>query len=360
MPKRMPRLIMIGLCCCLLLQLGPRAVRAAPDSAEAHQLLEQGLTVYELDREIDRLNEQEKQLNVRLQQTAVQVEQAARLAEQHKQKTERIIRSYYSGERSTILLAALHVRSLRDALYVWEQLRAILESDRRSLDDYRAKVQSLKTAQAELESQRRQLVDTLSAYKAEKEKKLKAQQEVDKLLASNANRAALEKELEQTLSQWEERGLPLFQRYFTALSDVMPKLPEMLGQNNKMVSLKGLSPKVTIGDAELNHFLQTGSSALDGFAFRFGDNVITAGGSTDGVSITLDGRYVVENKPANAVRFVIDRLSFNSFRLPESTVRTVERQFDLSFYPSKLLPFLQATGVTIGGGQMTIDLKIGL
>ncbi|GAA3403905.1 coiled-coil domain-containing protein [Paenibacillus hodogayensis] len=358
MPNRKRGLIVVALGC-LLLHSGASAENARGIPDEDRRVLEKGLTVYELDREIGRLADEDKRLNAQLQEMGQRLEQTARLAEEQRKKTERIIRSYYTGQRQSVWLAALNVHSLQDALYVWDQLQLLLESDNRTIDRYMSDYRALKSARAKLEEERGKLADTRNAYVAEKEKRQAAQKEIDRLLASATERARLERELEATRQQWEERGLPLFQQYFRALADVMPKLPELLGQNSKLVSFKGLAPKVTIGDEELNKFLQAKSPSLTGFSFLFGHNVITAGGQTDGMSITLEGRYVVVNKPVNAVRFTIDSLTFNGYSLPESTVRSIERQFDLSFYPNKLMPFLYASEVNVDNGVMTVQLKIG-
>lgn len=360
MPKRLPSLVILGLCF-LLLHIGAGTAAAAlPDADEKRRLLEKGLTVYELDREIARLTDEEKRLNAKLAETASLVEQAAVQVEERKRKAEKVIRSYYSGERNSILLAALHARSIQDAIYVWDQLQLLIEGDRKAIDDYKDRYASFKSMKAKLEADRLQLTSTRTAYMSEKEKRLQAQREVERLLASNADRVRLEKEMEEIRKQWEDRGLPLFRQYFSALSDAMTKLPELFGQNSKMVTMKGLSPKVTIGDEELNRFLQSKSKELEGFSFLFENGAISAGGMSGSISISLKGRYVVENKPANSVRFVIDSLAYNGYRMPDSTAKTLERQFDLAFYPNKLAPFVQATDVKIDNGAMTILLKFTL
>ncbi|TMV46688.1 hypothetical protein FE783_25625 [Paenibacillus mesophilus] len=359
MPIRLPRLVILGLCC-LLLHIGAAEAAAAPDTDEKRLLLEKGLTVYELDREIARLTDEEKRLNAKLAETASLVEQAAVQVEEQKRKTEKVIRSYYSGERNSIWLAALHARSIQDAIYVWDQLQLIIEGDRKAIDEYKERYVSFKSMKTKLEADRLQLTSTRSAYVAEKDKRLQAQKEVERLLASNADRVRLEKEMEEIRKQWEDRGLPLFRQYFSALSEAMTKLPELFGQNSKMVSMKGLSPKVRIGDEELNRFLQAKSKELEGFSFLFEKGAISAGGMSGTTSISLKGRYVVENKPANAVRFVIDSLAYNGYSMPDSTAKTLERQFDLAFYPNKLAPFVQATDVQIDSGTMTILLKFTL
>lgn len=359
MPDTVRRMAAIGLACWLLI-CGTGYVSAVPSGSADSQLLEQGLTVYELDREIGRLAAEEKRLIVRLEETTRLAEQTSGLMEEKKRQTGSVIRSYYTGERHSIWLAVLRVNSIRDALYVWEQLQFILSRDRKSISDYREQYSTFKQAVTALEADRRQLADTRTAYEAEKSKRTDAQKEVDLLLAGNADKSRLEKELNDVRSQWEERGLPLFKSYFAALSEVMTKLPELISQNSKMVSIKGINPTIVIGDGELNRFMQAKSRALDGFSFLFEDGAISAGGQSDDIAISLKGRYVAENKPVNAIRFLVDRVSFNGYTMPESTAKSLERQFDLAFYPNKIAPFIQATDVLIKSGEMTISLKLSL
>ncbi|MEF3305515.1 coiled-coil domain-containing protein [Paenibacillus sp. GYB003] len=357
MPKRWMGLIALGL---LLFHAGARTAAAEPESGDKRLLMEKGLAVYELDREIGRLEDERRQLNVRLEETGRQVEQAAKQVEERKKKTGDVIRSYYSGERNALWAAALNVRTFQDALYVWDQLQFIWESDRDAIGRYMERYEELKKAKTEMEDQRLWLEAAKSAYAAEKAKRLQAQAEVDRLLAANAERLRLENEMEGVRTQWEERGLPLFERYFSALSESMQHVPELFGQNGGTVSVKGLSPKVTVADDELNRFLQNKSKELAGFSFRFEDDSVTAGGKSGAIDISVKGRYAVENKPVNAVKFFIDRLSFNGYAMPDSTAKSLERKFDLAFYPSKLAPFLQATDVSIERGRMTVTLRIGL
>lgn len=359
MPKRRIASIIIVLGC-LLLSYGATAVAAQPEIDGNRQLFEKGLTVYELDREITRLINEENRINSKLAETDDFLEQSAVQLEQQKKKMEKVLRSYYSGERHSLFIAALRVPSIQDAIYVWDQLQTILHSDRKAISNYMSQVQSYKSLKAKLQNDRQALADTKAAYLAQKQIRQQTQLEVDRLLAANSDRARLAKEMESVRRQWDELGLPLFERYFTALSDAMSALPELFGQNSKMVTMKGLTPKVAIEDEELNRFMQSKSKELDGFSFVFENGGITAGGKSGDISISLKGRYVVEAKPTNAVRFVIDNLFFNGYEMPVSTAKTLERQFDLAFYPNKLAPFVQATDVIIDSGKMTVSLKIRL
>lgn len=359
MPNIIRRMAAIGLACSLLF-CGNGFALAEPSVSADSLLLGKGLTVYELDREIERLTDEEHKLIETLEVTGRLAEQTSRRLEEKKNQTGSVIRSYYTGERHSIWLTVLRASSLRDALYVWEQLQFILSRDRKFISDYQEQYTAYRQAAAELEEGRRLLADTRNAYEAEKAKRTEAQQEVDRLLADRPDRSRLETELADIRLKWEERGLPLFRSYFAALAEVMTKLPELIGQNGKMVSMRGLNPTIVIGDGELNRFMQAKSNALHGFSFLFEDGAIAAGGTADGIAISLKGRYVAENKPVNAIRFLIDSLSFNGYAMPESTAKSLERQFDLAFYPGKIAPFIQATDVMIKTGEMTISLKLSL
>lgn len=357
MPKRL-RLIACFWFGCVLLLTGGGFARAEPASDDTRRLLEKSLTVYELDREIARLGEEEERLTRSIRENAALAERANERVEERKRHAGRVLRSVYTGERSTIWMTMLHARSLKDALLLWEQLRLILERDERMLDAYLREYRTLKEMNAKLEADRRELAGLKAAFVAERERRLAAEREVQRELAARADKDRIEQEMKQLVKRWEERGLPLFTRTFSALADAMPNLPELFKQNNRMLTASGFNYTFQIGDEELNRFLRDKNKELDGFAFSFRNDRIDVGGRKDGVEMTVSGRYVVEQEPENAVRFRIDALTFDGFALPESTFRQLERQFDLAFYPRKIAPFLQATDVRTESGKLTVLLKM--
>lgn len=360
MSKRLRALALIGLVFLAALPV-LSAYAQQPDDADAsRRLLQQGLTVYELEREIERLAEEEKRLNARLEETARQLEEAKVKIAETKEEAKRVIRSYYMGDRRFVWLAVISVRSIRDALYVWERLELLLSRDRKALLAYTEQYESYRSLANSLENDRAQLAATKAAYEAEKARKLEAQREVDRLLAENAERDKLEQDLQRVRGEWEHQGLPLFKRYFDALAKAMPQFPKLLSQSQGSVTMKGLNPTVEVSDDALNRFLHDQDETLRNFSFRFEKDSISAGGAAEGVEIAIIGRYVVEDKPENAVRFRIDSVSFNGYVLPESTARSLERDFDLAFYPSKIAPLFKATDVRTEPGKMTISLKLGL
>lgn len=344
----------------LIVLFSPEQIRSQPADDSARDMAGMGLTLYELDREIERLAAEERRLLQAIASAVVENQKASVQVVQQRQKTENLLRAYYMGERTSIWLAFLRVRSIPDAIYVWDQLHMILEKDRRMLDAFKTAYNEWKRTRAQLEADRRLVMETKASFEQERVNRASMAGEIERRLAASANRSELEQNMETVRIQWEDKGLPLFRRYFTALSEAMAHLPDLLGQNGSSFSLKGARPTLKIADKELNRFLQEQSDDLSGFSFQFDNNAITAGGVADGSSISLSGRYVVEQQPVNAVRFVIDRIDYNGFEMPSSTAAMLEREYDLAFYPNRIVPFVQASDVQIANGWMTVVLKLTL
>ncbi|MNY82661.1 hypothetical protein D3C86_2249010 [compost metagenome] len=56
--------------------------------------------------------------------------------------------------------------------------------------------------------------------------------------------------------------------------------------------------------------------------------------------------------------FHIDNVVFNGLELPESTRQDLEDEFDLGFYPGKIVSFLHATEVESKDGVLYVKLGI--
>ncbi|WMT42423.1 hypothetical protein RE628_08665 [Paenibacillus sp. D2_2] len=83
-------------------------------------------------------------------------------------------------------------------------------------------------------------------------------------------------------------------------------------------------------------------------------------GSKEGLEISVEGHYTIENQPQNALVFHIDKLVFNGLELPDTTRTELEDEFDLGFYPKEIVPFIEATEAVIDEGQLTVKLKLSL
>jgi hypothetical protein len=63
---------------------------------------------------------------------------------------------------------------------------------------------------------------------------------------------------------------------------------------------------------------------------------------------------------SGAILFHVDELIFNGLALPDTTRRSLEEEFDLGFYPQKMVSFLKTKSVQIEDGKLIVKLSISL
>lgn len=56
--------------------------------------------------------------------------------------------------------------------------------------------------------------------------------------------------------------------------------------------------------------------------------------------------------------FHVDDVVFNGLKLPDTTRQALEEEFDLGFYPSRIVSFLQATEVSSTEGMLHVKLSL--
>jgi hypothetical protein len=82
-------------------------------------------------------------------------------------------------------------------------------------------------------------------------------------------------------------------------------------------------------------------------------------GDNGNLQIRIGGHYSLQNEPENAILFHVDSLHFNGLELPDTTRADLQRNFDLGFYPQKLIKFVKAQSVSLQPGKLVVELKIG-
>jgi hypothetical protein len=56
--------------------------------------------------------------------------------------------------------------------------------------------------------------------------------------------------------------------------------------------------------------------------------------------------------------FHVDHVVFNGLELPDTTRQALEEDFDLGFYPQKIVSFLHATEVSSADGILHVKLSL--
>ncbi|TDF96703.1 hypothetical protein [Paenibacillus piri] len=353
---------------CLAVALSLCRPAAAANTEETKQLLQKGLTVYEADQEIARIEKQENELVRRLASTEQELAAQQALSAEAKRHAAKVLRAYYMGDRESLWMLLFSISSFKDALSTFEYLQMIIRNDHTALKRYSDNQKQLQTLSASLISSKTALQQTKERYIVQKEKLVQLQKQLDEDLAKQSEAAAIIQQMANLTVQWQEKGIPLFKMYFQAMGKAMKQLPEIIsdtsnGKNNHLI-INGLQYTFQITDQELNQFLRGKNELFRNMTFRFSDSRVVATGTQDGMEAFIQGKYELavkdDQQGKSYVRFRIERLQFNGFDLPSTTIEAMEKEFDLGIYPQSLAPFLVVTGVKLEANRLSLMLKLAL
>ncbi len=328
---------------------------------ETKKLLQKGLTIHEIDREVERLQDIEHQLQKKIIEIEEQIVEQDQIVKETKQRAGEILRSYYMGDRVSLLMLIITIESFSEALATIEFINMIFSSDQRILNEYISANQQLQVMYKNLILTQKNLQGMKQQFIQQRNTLVTLQSELNLILDNHPESTHLQMLINQLTINWQEIGRPILQTYFKALGEAMNQLPDIQNQYKDIVSFRGTQILFKITDDQLNEFLQSKNSIFENFSFQFYNDQIEVRGEQDGLTATIIGHYKLVNDPENAIQFSIDELIYNGFTLPESTIKTLESEYDLGFYPGqqKFLGFsLQATQLQMEFGSLEILLRI--
>jgi hypothetical protein len=360
----MRRTLGIILIASLLLLLLNRAgaimpVFAEPLSEETRDLLEKSLSVVEIDREITRINHLKGNTQTAIEQSENQLAKQEIAIAIQRERAGRVLRSYYMGHNDFWLSSLLSANSLSDLLRVWDIMDLIIQSDQQIMAHYQEEYQKLSKGYKQLQHDKTELTAVEDQLIAQRERIIALQKELDVALASSSDEQMLLRLMDELQAYWKNVGLYEVKQHFKALAAAMRNLPDFIKETPGIIQTNGLKTKLTISDDQLNEFLRSEDPRFDHFSFTFNDGLLTMEGNNGDITVHIQGRYTVEDEPENAIRFHVDTLIFNGLALPDTTRSELEREFDLGFYPQKLIKYVKADQVSIEDGNLIVLLKIG-
>ncbi|TVY09671.1 hypothetical protein FPZ49_12850 [Paenibacillus cremeus] len=368
-------LLVLLLWFCCVSVVPPPASWAEAESSNK-ELLQKGLTLFEIDQELTRITNRQDQLNAQLQITKTQIQAAAKATNEAKQHAAKVVRAYYMGDRDSLWLLFFSIRSLSDALSVLEYLQMILQNDQLAMGRHREALTKLQSLQSDQLKAQTELAQSKDKYLTERTRMVALQKEVDEQLARTKEAAKVQQEMVDLNRQWQDKGIPLFKTYFTALAQAMKQLPEsfasgtgsgsssgLMSGKNLTINPNGLSYTFQMTDQELNDYLKQKNELFRNMTFHFTTDQVIASGKQDDIAVTVKGTYQIATKEETNktyIRYKIQELRFNDFTLPQSTVDALEKQFDLGIYPQNIASFLQVTGIKLEDSKMSIFFKLAL
>ncbi|UKS30296.1 hypothetical protein LOZ80_15695 [Paenibacillus sp. HWE-109] len=338
------------------------AVETSPATDEAKELVQKGLTIFEIDKEVSRLNEQDAKIVVQIQQNEQDIAKQNSNVESTRKHAGKVMRAYYTGDRDSIWMLIFSVSSFADALRMFEYLQMIITNDHRALSTFTDSFNNLKSLKTELETSRAELQQTKDKFLLQRERLVKLQEELDKQLAVSAQAQVIESQIKSLNEQWKQEGVPLFREYLNSLSTAFRELPQYVTNESKFMDLSSIkNPVITISDTDFNTYIHTKNDLLKNLNFKFADGNIIAKGKKENIEVTLEGKFLLkENPDMNEVRFVVEKLEFNGFTLPDTTIEDFTKEFQLGFIPKKIVNYLDVVSVETKNGVAVVKLKLSL
>ncbi|HEY4390270.1 MAG TPA: hypothetical protein VGN02_02870 [Paenibacillus sp.] len=361
--KNCLRKAIASLCISITLAAGPLlhgAAYAAPISEEDLKIMEQSLSIVEIDRDISKITLQQQDTERSVDKLTKQLADKSSQIKNSREQAGKVIAAYYMGERETLLTALLSVNSLSDFFTVLDYYQLISERNQDILNTYLQEYTTLRATREELNQTNQELESMKQQLLQQRERLVALQQSVESSISSSADPEKLRQMILELTSYWQNVGLYEVRRYFKVLSEAMANFPDYLKDyGDSLTSFKG-GYILTIREKELNQFLRSKNKLLSDMSFRFSNQRMIVQGSKEGLEISVEGHYTIENQPQNALIFHIDKLVFNGLELPDTTRTELEDEFDLGFYPKEIVPFIEATEAVIDEGKLTVKLKLSL
>ncbi|MEF2964691.1 hypothetical protein V3851_02525 [Paenibacillus sp. M1] len=350
-------LISLSLAAGLLL---PRVAAAAPISDEELKVLQESLTIMEIDREIARIEAQQQETGQSVERLELRLADKNEQIQISRERAGKRLAAYYMGEREMMLSALLSVNSLRDFFTVLDYFQLIAERDRTILNAYKEEYALLASDKRKLDKLSSELAQMKDDLLRQRERVEALQQSVDGTLDASTDPEKLRALIAEFTAYWENVGLYEVRRYFRELSNAMADFPDFLEEHQDSLATDKNGYTLTVKQEDLNNFLHSRSDLLKNMSFLFEDGRIVVQGRREDLELKVEGHYTVDNEPENSITFHVDRLQFNGLDLPDTTLAELENDFDLGFYPKKIVPFVEATEADIEKGKLIVRLKLSL
>ncbi|CAM3433451.1 coiled-coil domain-containing protein [Marinicrinis lubricantis] len=358
----------IIMCFCLLMMLvqtsmvyGEPDSLSDGDSVEMYRhLLQKGLSVYEIDRELVRLENKQQEIQREMEEIKVQIGKQQQAMEIIQEQAGQVIRSYYMGQRDSLIEILFSADNLSELLAAIDFTQMIVKNDRRRLNQYVEAQHTLKEEMQQLSDTEQELTAIKQQFLLQREEQLKLQTEIARELSENEQADLIQQQIDELNRRWEETGLPLFEKYFEALADAMQDLPSVLVNDPNKLRRDGRYFVIELTDEELNDFLRNNNPIFELLSIRFANGQMIAEGKAEDAEISITGQYSLMTEPENFVDFTVTELKFNQFILPSSTAEQLKEEYNLAFYPSLVSDSVEVEEVTLEDGVLTLRVKIDL
>lgn len=334
-------------------------VLGAP-SQEANRILQDSLSVIEIDHEIERISQEQATLFHRQQELQSHLTAQQEQMTLQRNRAGSVLRSYYMGERDKLLSVVLGAKSLKQLLSLYDYYLLLISHDQDILQEYESNMRTMRETEKQVTQTALEL-ETIKSNLLEQRKRIATlQSRVNDGVNSSGDPDTLRELISEMTAYWENIGVYEVNRHFKALAQAMQDLPQFIQQQQGAMITNGKTITINIRETDFNRFLKSENELFNHFNFSFKQDRIVVEGQQGSMKLRVEGHYTVENEPQNAILFHVDRLVFNGLELPDTTRNKLERDFDLGFYPQQLISYVQATEVHILEGTLEVQLELSL
>ncbi|OBA06504.1 hypothetical protein A9P44_11830 [Paenibacillus polymyxa] len=330
---------------------------AAP-SPEENQILQDSLSIVEIDHEIERISQEQQTLLQRQQELRSSLADQQEQMNLQRKRAGVVLRSYYMGERDKLLSVVLGAKSIKQLLSLYDYYLLLISHDQDVLQEYESNYQFMRKTEQQVAQATMELETVKTNLLAQRQRILLLQSRVNDGVNASENPETLRKLIGEMTAYWENVGVYEVNKHFKALAQAMQDLPQFIQQQQGAMVTNGKMITISIREEEFNRFLKSESELFNHFNFSFVQDRIVVEGQQGTMKLRVEGHYTVENEPKNSILFHVDRLVFNGLELPDTTRNKLEKDFDLGFYPQQLISYVKATEVHALKGILEVKLEL--
>ncbi|TKH35415.1 hypothetical protein C1I59_16135 [Paenibacillus polymyxa] len=358
----MNKRIKIAICTLLALIMTLTTIYVGPTlaapSPEENKILQDSLSIVEIDHEIERISQEQQALLQHQQELRSSLADQQEQINLQRKRAGSVLRSYYMGERDKLLSVVLGAKSIKQLLSLYDYYLLLISHDQDVLQEYEANYQFMRKTEQQVAQATTELETVKTNLLAQRKRILQLQSRVDDGLNASDNPDTLRKLIDEMTAYWENVGVYEVNKHFKALAQAMQDLPQFIQQQQGAMITNGKIITISIREEEFNRFLKSENELFNHFNFSFVQNQIVVEGQQGTMKLRVEGHYTVENEPKNAILFHVDRLVFNGLELPDTTRNKLEEDFDLGFYPQQLISYVKATEVHALKGILEVKLEL--
>ncbi|HEY2494958.1 MAG TPA: hypothetical protein VGI33_18870 [Paenibacillus sp.] len=336
----------------------PKLTPPSTTDTYTQKLLQDSLSIVEIDSEIQRISARQTEMEQEQQRLQNQLLLKHEQIQAQQAQAGEIIRSYYMGERDFLFASILSAKSISNLVMIYGYYEIIMEHDQTVLRDYQEQLKDIQATQKIITRNAAELKEIMAHLIQQRERVVVLHQEIKEDLATSSNPEAMKKMIGEFTLYWENIGMYEVKRHFRALSAAMNDLPQFIQKTEGAIRISGTNYSINLKEDELNEFLRSKDKLFNVFSFHFNEGSITTSGQSGNLEIEITGHYSIVNEPKNGIMFHVDKLLFNKLELPDTTRQSLEKEFDLGFYPQQLISFVKATEVSVTDKNLHVTLKL--